>query len=306
MNTEQPAISLCNLRKCYASPGRQVVAAVKGLSFEVPKGRIFGFLGPNGAGKTSTIKMLVGFSAPTSGTAAIFGIPIDRVECRKRVGYLPEQVYFLPFLTPREALGTHAAILGLPRRIARTQIDELLDRVGIGQRANTPIGKLSKGLTQRVGLAAALVGDPDLLILDEPGSGLDPIGRRELRNLLVDLRSEGKTVFLSSHLLSEVEAICDSVAMLSEGRLVALGAPATIKQASSRVSVIASGLHICPDGLPPNATVELDTSNSATRIEVDRGEVYQVMRVLERIDAPLLSVSEASESLEDAFVRLAA
>lgn len=300
------ALAFRNLSKVYRLRGHKAVHAVNNLDFEVGEGQIFGFLGPNGAGKTTTIKMLVGFVSPTSGTAEILGLPIEMVEARERVGYLAEEAYFHPFLTPREALWTHARILGLPRDEARDQIEELLDMVGVSHRSATPIGKLSKGTAQRVGLAVALLGDPDLLILDEPGSGLDPIGRRELRALLVGLKAAGKTIFLSSHLLSEVEAICDTVGMLSEGRLVALGPPAAIKQTGTRLRIVVAGLHASLGGLPQTATVDVDTASRTTRIEVDRNEAYPTMRALEAAGATLDGVEECSETLEDAFVRLAA
>ena len=306
MTVEKSAISLVNLGKVYRLKGRKVVEAVNDLTFDVPAGRIFGFLGPNGAGKTTTIKMLVGFAAPTSGNASIFGVPIDRTESRRRIGYLSEQAYFHSFLTPEETLVVHASILGLPKREARRQIGELLDRVGIGGRARTPFGKLSKGMVQRVGLAVALIGSPDLLILDEPGSGLDPIGRRELRALLLDLKSEEKTIFLSSHLLSEVEVICDSVVMLNDGRLVALGPPETIKQVSPRLRITVAGFHGHVVGLPAAATVEADTTDGTTRVEVDQSEAYIALRALEALGAPLISAEACAETLEDAFVRMAA
>ena len=304
---QETAISLSRLRKTYRLRGRKaVVEAVNDLTFDVPAGQIFGFLGPNGAGKTTTIKMLVGFAALTSGAASIFGIPVDRTESRRRIGYLAEQVYFHPFLTPEEALSVHASILGLPKHEARKQIGELLDRVGIAGQAGTPIGKLSKGTVQRVGLAVALIGSPDLLILDEPGSGLDPIGRRELRALLLELKCEGKTIFLSSHLLSEVEAICDSVVMLNEGRLVALGPPQTVKQGSPRLRITVAGMHGSIVGLPAAATVEADTADRVTRVEVGQDEVYVALRALEALGAPLISAEACAETLEDAFVRMAA
>ena len=303
---QETAISLSRLRKTYRLMGHRAVEAVKDLTFDVPTGQIFGFLGPNGAGKTTTIKMLVGFAAPTSGTASIFGVPVDRTESRRRIGYLAEQACFHSFLTPEEALAVHASILGLPKREARRQIGELLDRVGISGRAKTPIGKLSKGMVQRVGLAVALIGSPDLLILDEPGSGLDPIGRRELRALLLDLKGEGKTIFLSSHLLSEVEAICDSVVMLNEGRLVALGPPETIKQGSPRLRITVAGLHSQIAGLPVESTIAVDTTDRVTRIEVGQDEVYITLRALETLGAPLVAVEACAETLEDAFVRMAA
>ena len=199
-----------NLTKRYEL-GRKlgVKTALDSLSIEVPEGVIFGFLGPNGAGKTTTIKLLLNFMQPTSGSATVMGLPTSNPATRKLVGYLPEQPYFHRFLKPIEVLSMHAALAGVERREIPKRAAAVLERVGIGEYADTPISKLSKGLTQRVGIAQALIGDPKLLILDEPTSGLDPIGRMHTKQLLVDLKNEGKTIFLSSHILSEIENVCD-------------------------------------------------------------------------------------------------
>ncbi len=301
-----PAISLSNLSKEYRTSKGSVIKAVSGLSFDVPVGCIFGFLGPNGAGKTTTIKMLLGFIRATSGGAEIFGVPIEKTDARVRVGYLAEQALFHPFLTPKEVLFTHASILGISKSTAKKKVDEIINRLGIEKYAKLPVGKLSKGMAQRVGLAAALVGSPELLILDEPGSGLDPIGRRELRNLLVQLRAEGKTIFLSTHLLSEAEAICDQVAMLNEGRLVAIGNPEKIKKAEEKMCITIAGLYAEISGLPDNSVLQLIPNEKTTYIEVNREDLFLALKALESCEAELLSVEQASETLEDAFVRLAA
>ena len=300
------AISISKLSKQYFSKKGVAVCAVNGLSFDVPQGSIFGFLGPNGAGKTTTIKMLLGFVKPTSGYAEIFGVPIDRLEARTRTGYLAEQVLFHPFLTPVEILQTHADILGIPKSASKRDIDQIIERLGIAQFANKPIGKLSKGLSQRVGLAAALVGSPDLLILDEPASGLDPIARRELRSLLVQLRAEGKTIFLSTHLLTEVEAICNLVAMLNEGRLVAIGRPDEIKNSKSRMRITVAGLYAEIIGLPDDSNLELLPNDNVTCIETASADVYAALMAVKNRGAQLISVEQTSETLEDAFIRLAA
>ncbi|MCL4498725.1 MAG: ABC transporter ATP-binding protein, partial [Chloroflexi bacterium] len=177
-----------NLTKTYNLGRKRTKTAIDSLSIEVPEGIIFGFLGPNGAGKTTTIKVILDFLRPTNGRAAIFGRPTSEPSARQLVGYLPEQPYFHKFLRPVEVLSMHAAMTGIDRREIKNRSLSALERAGIAEYADTPIAKLSKGLTQRVGIAQAFVGDPKLLILDEPASGLDPIGRRHMRDLLVELK----------------------------------------------------------------------------------------------------------------------
>src|SRR6185295_6555990 len=184
---------------------KRKVRALDHLTLDVGRGEIFGFLGPNGAGKTTTLKLLTSLIYPTEGTARILGKPIDDVETRARVGYLPENPYFYAYLSGRELLEYTAALFGIPKQKAGSRADELLDLVGLErERANRQLRKYSKGMLQRIGIAQALVNDPEIVFMDEPMSGLDPIGRREIRDLLLSLRSRGKTVFFSSHILSDV------------------------------------------------------------------------------------------------------
>jgi ABC-2 type transport system ATP-binding protein len=197
--------------------------ALNGLDLEVNAGEIFGFLGPNGAGKTTTINVLLGFVTPKSGAAYLFGIDVRQPIARQRIGYLPEMTYYYKFLTVEELLHFYAKIFGLPRIEADRRIDRLLKLVELESVRRRPIKTYSKGMQQRVGLAQALINDPDLLILDEPTTGLDPLGRMKVREVINRLKNEGKTVFFSSHELGEVETICDRVAIISEGELKALG-----------------------------------------------------------------------------------
>jgi ABC-2 type transport system ATP-binding protein len=199
------------------------VPAVCGVDLEIGEGEIFGFLGPNGAGKTTTIKILTGLIRATAGRAWIQEIPITDPSSRASLGFLPEGTYFHDYLTGREFLDVHARLLGLPRRLRRAETGELLDRVGMSHAADMQIRRYSKGMRQRVGLAQALVGNPDVLILDEPMSGLDPIGRKEVRDLILSLRDAGKTVFFSSHILADAEILCDQVALIIGGRIVHQG-----------------------------------------------------------------------------------
>jgi ABC-2 type transport system ATP-binding protein len=207
---------------------RGAVQAVRGLNLAVPQGRVYGFLGPNGAGKTTTMHVLLGFVAPKSGSARLFGEDVRHSIARRRIGYLPEHPDTYRFLTGRELLVMAGRLFGMERRVLRARIDELLATVGLTRAADRRLATYSRGMLQRVGLAQALIHDPELLILDEPTSGFDPLGRIEIRKIIAALRERGKTVFFSSHELSEVERVCDQVGIIAEGRLVAAGAVAEL------------------------------------------------------------------------------
>ncbi len=193
------------------------------LSLQVEAGEVFGFLGPNGAGKTTTLKLLLQLVFPTSGEARIFGRPAGDLAAKRRFGYLPEQPYFYDHLTAEELLTYYGGLFGIPSAERRRRVNALLDEVGIGRERRDPLRKFSKGMLQRVGIAQALINEPDLVILDEPMSGLDPLGRRDVRALILRLRDRGCTVFFSSHVLSDAEALCSRVAILAKGRMVASG-----------------------------------------------------------------------------------
>ena len=209
------AIETAALRREF---GRNV--AVADLSLAVPRGEVFGFLGPNGAGKTTSIKLLLGLVPPTSGAGTVLGAPLANTKVRARIGFLPEHFRFHDCLNARELLYFHGRLLGLPERGLDTRIEALLLRVGLDDAATRPLRTYSKGMTQRAGLAAALLGAPELVFLDEPTSGLDPLGRLLVRDVIEELRDGGATVFLNSHLLGEVEATCDRVAFVKNGRVV--------------------------------------------------------------------------------------
>jgi ABC-2 type transport system ATP-binding protein len=202
---------------------RRRVAAVDDLTLAVEEGEIFGFVGPNGAGKTTTIKMLMGLIFPTSGKAFVFDAPIPSEASKARIGYLPEHPAWYEFLTGAEAMDFFAKLAGVPRRERRRRRDELLDLVGLSDAADRQIRKYSKGMQQRLGIAQALVADPAFVVLDEPMSGLDPIGRKEVRDLILELKRRGKTVFFSTHILPDVEALCDRVGVIIGGRLRDVG-----------------------------------------------------------------------------------
>ena len=197
--------------------------ALDRLTLDVEPGEVFGFLGPNGAGKTTTLKLLMQLVFPTSGRAEMLGRPVGDLSVKRRIGYLPENPYFYDHLTAEELLAYFAALFGYPRRECRVRASRLLDEVGIGAERRLQLRKFSKGMLQRVGIAQALINDPELVIFDEPMSGLDPLGRRDVRALILRLRDRGCTVFFSSHVLSDAEALCSRVAILAKGRLVASG-----------------------------------------------------------------------------------
>jgi ABC-2 type transport system ATP-binding protein len=203
--------------------GQKAKLALNDLTLQVHRGEVFGYLGPNGAGKTTTMQVLLGFTAPTSGSAFLFGVDVRQPIARQRIGYLPELTYYYKFLTAEELLRFYARIFGIPRAETDRRIDHLLKLVDLEEARRRPIRHYSKGMQQRIGLAQALINDPDLLLLDEPTSGLDPIGRMKVREIIQRLQNEGKTVFFSSHELGEVETICDRVAILQSGEVRAQG-----------------------------------------------------------------------------------
>src|SRR5437588_5697356 len=239
------AIEIDNLTKDYETGflRKRKVRALNGLSLHVEAGEIFGFLGPNGAGKTTTLKLLMRLIYPTAGTARILGQDISDIRMHARIGYLPENPYFYDYLTPREFLSYCGELFGLEKKVRTQRTEELLARVNLDPKGwKRQLRKLSKGMLQRVGLAQALVNDPEIVFLDEPMSGLDPVGRREVRDLIASLRNQGKTVFMCSHILSDIEVLCDSVAILKHGRLAHAGSLAELRSGEANtVEVIGTG-----------------------------------------------------------------
>lgn len=301
-----PLISVNGLCKTFRiGLARRRVEAVREVSFSVQSGDIFGFLGPNGAGKTTTIKILTGLISPTSGEASLFGHAVPSPKAMERIGFLPENPYVYPYLTPTEFVEMCARLSGLSGKAARDRTQRALDRVGIAYAADRPVRKLSKGMLQRTGLAAALVADPELLILDEPMSGLDPVGRKEVRDLILDERRNGRTIFFSTHILSDVETMCDRVTILRKGRVVVRGALSELlKNEVKRTDVTLTGvtggfLEECRAkgfgvrALGARAIVEVEGS----------GEVSSLLSRALAAGAEVVEVTPRHETLEDLFVR---
>jgi ABC-2 type transport system ATP-binding protein len=286
---------------------KRKVRALDQLNLEVRRGEIFGFLGPNGAGKTTTLKLLMRLIYPTKGSARILGHPIDEVSTRARIGYLPENPYFYDYLSGRELLEYTAALFGVPTEQARLKGQELLGLVGLdSDRANRQLRKYSKGMLQRIGIAQALVNDPEIVFMDEPMSGLDPIGRREVRDLLLSLRAQGKTVFFSSHILSDVEALCDRAAILSRGKLVRCGTVHELTDIEdSAVEVVAIG--IAPSALLSFPQVVSSfrsaaaTPNGVHLVLGDESQIDDALALIRECGGKLVSVNPRRASLEDVF-----
>lgn len=245
-------IRIENLTKTFVTGFlRRRVAAVRGVSFAIEEGEIFGFLGPNGAGKTTTIKMLMGLIFPTGGSMTIFGKPCDDITSRAALGYAPEQPYFYEYLTGAEFLDYYGRLFDLPAAERRRRIPLLFEMVGLKNCADLALRSYSKGMLQRIGIAQALVNDPKLLVLDEPMSGLDPIGRREIRDLILALKKQGKTIFFSTHILPDVEMICDRVAIIVRGELRRMGRIDEFTDLESEET------EVCVRGIPPESFAPL-------------------------------------------------
>lgn len=273
------------------------------LSLSVEDGEVFGFLGPNGAGKTTTLKLLMGLIFPTAGTARIRGRSIDDVAMHADIGYLPEQPYFYDYLTARELLDYYARFFGFNRAERNDRVTKFLDLVGLASAANVQLRKFSKGMLQRAGIAQAILHDPKVVFLDEPMSGLDPIGRREVRDIIFGLKRQGRTVFFSTHILSDAEMLCDRVAVLVNGKLRGVGAPSEI--VSIEVEAMEVLFELPEDRSLPSALAAQATQTGARyRIEVPEGQIYVLLDQLRGLGARILGLTPVRPTLEDYFLRL--
>jgi len=293
-------IETIDLRKEYGE-----TVAVDSLNLTVYAGEVFGFLGANGAGKTTTIKMLLGLAHPTAGQTRILGHAPGAPAAMAKVGFLPEHFRFSPWLTASSFLDVHARLYGMPADLRRRRIPELLERVRLGDRGNTRLSEFSKGMLQRVGLAQALLNSPSLVFLDEPTSGLDPLGRRDVRKLIQGLREAGVTIFLNSHLLSEVEAVCDRIAIIERGRVLYVGTLDELTQGSVTVEIRASGLtSYLLAGLEQWGAVT-QTDGMQIQMSVENEDALPAIADwLVQGGARLYTMASRRPSLEDLFVRI--
>ncbi len=240
-NRDELPVQIVSLRKTFPLQWRRgSVVAVDNLDLQVQRGEVFGLLGPNGSGKSTTLKILLGLLRPTSGEARLFGQPVATVTARQRVGYLPESPYFYKFLTGEETLRFYGRLCGMKGRQLQKRIDDLLELVGLHHSRHRPLSGYSKGMLQRIGLAQALLHDPELILLDEPTAGVDPIGSREMKDLILALKARGKTIVLSSHLLDQVEQVCDRVAILHLGKKILEGQVNELLTYKEKISITVS------------------------------------------------------------------
>jgi len=300
------AIDVRDLTKTYRTPlARRKVEALRGVTFGVERGHIFGFVGPNGAGKTTAIRTLMGLIRPTSGSARILGHTIPSREARFKVGFLPEAPYFYDYLTVGELLDLAGRLFGLSASVRKQRAGELIARVGLERAQSQSLKKFSKGMLQRAGLAQALMNDPELVVLDEPMSGLDPIGRKEVRDLIVELRDQGKTVFFSTHILTDVEAITDQVAIIARGQLQAHGTPyELVKRTILGIDVMIS---LSAEREPGDLTAGADRvrrhgDELSLTLPADADVDAWISRA-HAAGAKIVQVSPRHETLEDLFLR---
>ncbi|HEX2053412.1 MAG TPA: ABC transporter ATP-binding protein [Actinomycetota bacterium] len=295
---DSAAIHTEGLTKAFGS-----LRAVDGLSMTVPRGEIFGFLGPNGAGKTTSVKMLVGLSAPTSGRAWLLGKPIGDTATRARIGYLPELFRYQGWMSAFEVLHLHCQLAGLPVASHQDEVEKALVTVGLADRAHDRVSTFSKGMQQRLGLGVALLGNPELVFLDEPTSALDPVGRKDVRDIILGLKNRGITVFLNSHLLSEVQQVCDRVAVVDRGRVVASGPMQELLGANHvRVELEGPGEAARSAAAPFGAVEQGEGWLSVSGIGQER--VPDLIAALVAAGARITAVARTQTTLEERFLEV--
>lgn len=304
MDRESTAIAVNGLTKEFHHWGRRL-RALDAVDLEVRRGEVFGLLGANGAGKTTLVKVLLGLARPTAGKALVRGLNPRRPAARRRIGYLPEGHRFPAYLTGEASLRLFGRLAGVREATLDARVPELLDRVGLGERGGDRVGRYSKGMTQRLGLACALVDEPDILFLDEPTDGVDPVGRRQIRDILLATREGGATIFINSHLLSEVERTCDRVAILHQGRLVRQGSVEDLTTPSQRFRLrLADGEGLPPGGLGGDgACVVADNGH----MEVEAPDLEALNGLIDRLRADRRRIAEIRQvrtALEDVFIEV--
>ncbi|HLX84776.1 MAG TPA: ABC transporter ATP-binding protein [Terriglobales bacterium] len=298
------AIEIIDLEKSYLVGfwRKRPKLALRPLRLTIEEGEVFGFLGPNGAGKTTTLKLLMGLVFPTGGTARILGMDMDDPRVKSQIGFLPEQPYFYDHLSARELLNYYGQLSGMPARSRSARVEEMLKRVGLSDAAGVELRKFSKGMLQRVGLAQAVLHDPKLVFLDEPMSGLDPMGRREVRDLIQQLRSEGKTVFFSTHILSDAEALCDRVGVIQNGELRGVGAVAELtSQSQGKIEIIFHAQKV-PAGLTALGA-EARVSGDMVNAVLPDAQQDAALDLLRREHIRLISLAPVRRSLEEYYLQ---
>jgi len=279
MQSSEVVIETRSLSKVYRDFwGRQKVRALKALDLEIRRGEIFGLLGPNGSGKTTTVKLILGLLFPTSGQALVFGRDATDVKKNERIGYLPEESYLYRFLNAEETLDFYGRLFDMPAPLRRQRTADLIEMVGLGWAKRRQLREYSKGMTRRIGLAQALINDPELIVLDEPTTGLDPIGCREMKDLILRLRDEGKTILMCSHLLADVQDVCDRIGILYQGELQELGRVDSLLKVRDTTEIRATGLS-----------------------EACQAEIRQV---IERHGGQVLSIGNPTTTLEELFLHI--
>ena len=297
------AIEIQGLSKNYAVGfwKKQIRPALKSLDLKVNMGETFGFLGPNGAGKTTTLKLLMGIIFPTAGSATILGKDLFDPEIKRKIGFLPEQPYFYDYLSAPELLDYYARLSGVPADQRRRRIADLLDRVGLGDVGNKQLRKFSKGMLQRVGIAQAIVHDPEVVFLDEPMSGLDPLGRHEVRELIQQLKDEGKTIFFSTHILSDAETLCDRVAVIHKGELRGVGVVNDFRSSiAEKTEVVWIGAAALPFVI--QMALEHHVTADTVRATIQSADLDRVLEKLREQRARLISVTPVQRTLEEYFL----
>jgi ABC-2 type transport system ATP-binding protein len=299
----ETAIDIVGLEKTYKIGfwRKRPKQALISLHLSVREGEVFGFLGPNGAGKTTTLKILMGLVYPTAGSARILGMPIEDPRVQAQIGFLPEQPYFYDYLTARELLEYYARLSGMPVKDRSRKVNEMLERVGLSDSANLQLRKFSKGMLQRVGIAQAILHSPRVVFLDEPMSGLDPMGRREIRDLIEELKHEGKTVFFSTHILADAEALCDRVGIIYKGELRRIGSVAELTaNVLGKVELVWHGKTVPPEMSALGA--ECHVSGDTVRAVVSEANQDAALDALRRQRLRLISFIPVRTSLEEYFV----
>jgi len=297
------AIEIKELSKTYPVGfwKKQLRPALQGLSLAVEQGETFGFLGPNGAGKTTTLKILMGITFPSAGSASILGKDYHDPEIKPKIGFLPEQPYFYDYLSASELLNYYAQLSGVSAADRAKRIGPVLERVGLGDAGNKQLRKFSKGMLQRVGIAQAIIHDPEVVFLDEPMSGLDPLGRHEVRELIQGLKDQGKTIFFSTHILSDAEALCDRVAIIHKGELRGVGVVDDFRSSvADKTEVIWLGANALP--AVRDLVAEPRTTSDTVRGNVDSSDLDRVLEKLRQQHARLISVTPIHRTLEDYFL----